>query len=450
MTPPPVFTSQSNETGGGVIGFVGLSHLGIVSSLAAAFKSKEGVIAYDPDAVLCGKLKAGEFPIFEPGLSELLKTTASRIEFTSDVSKLKKCVLIYFSPDTPTDPENRGDFSILRRLFETAVAHISADAILVLLSQVPPGFTRSLFESFRKTGTFNAQKIYYQVETLTFGNAVERALKPERFILGCLEPAQALPHEYELFLKSFDCKIFKMRYESAELAKMAINFCLASTLSAANSLAEICEKIQADWTEIVPALRTDKRIGPHAYLGAGLGIAGGNVERDLAALGSLAKEWGTDGGVSEAILKNSGHRKNWALQTLHEQVLSLYPKAVVALWGLAYKADTASTKNSPALALLESLTEFPVRVYDPRALLDKRKFPQASQAASALEACRGAGVLVVMTPWKEFSSVSLARLKEELAGQVVLDPFGVLDQKQCVSLGLRYFRLGVKFQEARR
>jgi len=165
--------------------------------------------------------------------------------------------------------------------------------------------------------------------------------------------------------------------------------------------------------------------------------------------GVRGKERG-DGGVSEAILKNSGHRKNWAFRTLHEQVLSLHPKAVVALWGLAYKADTASTKNSPALALLESLSEFSIRIYDPQALLDKKKFPKALQAGSALEACRGADALAVMTPWKEFSSISLARLKEELAGRVVLDPFGVLDRKQCAALGLRYFRLGVKFEESGR
>ena len=428
-----------------MIGFVGLSHLGIVSSIAAASKTKEGVVAFDPDAVLCEKLEGGECPVYEPGLSELLKSFREQIKFTSDMANLKKCSLIILSPDTPTDSENRADLSTLHRLFEGLVNLLSNCAALVVLSQVPPGLTRALSEKTKRTAGFHPPHIYHQVETLVFGNAVERALKPERFIVGCADPAAALSPVYEAYLKEFGCPIFKMKYESAELAKMAINVCLAASLSAANSLAEICEHLDADWREIEPALRTDRRIGPHAYLSAGLGIAGGNIERDLVAVRELARTLGADSGVTEAFLANSRHRKNWALKTIHELVDLSDPGVTIALWGLAYKADTKSTKNSPALGLLENLSRFSVRVYDPQALLDKKVFPNAVQAESVLDACRGADALVIMTPWKEFSSVPLARLKEALKpSSVVVDPFGVLDRKECAKLGLRYFRLGSK------
>jgi len=428
-----------------VIGFAGLSHLGIVSSIAASSKSKEGVVAYDPDAALCGRLKAGDFPIFESGLAELLKAAGSRIEFTSDASRLKKCSLIYFSPDTPTDPENRPDFSTLHRLFDSVLAVLSGGCTLVVLSQVPPGLTRGLSETMKKKPNWAGQKIYHQVETLIFGNAVERALKPERFIVGCADPAAALDAPYEAFLKSFGCPVFKMRYESAELSKMSINACLVAALSVANSLAEICEKTLADWREIEPVLRADRRIGQYAYLSAGLGIAGGNIERDLVAIREMAREWGTDGSVIEAFLANSRHRKNWALKMINEQLTPAGPKTVIALWGLAYKADTRSTKNSPALALLQNLSPFSVRVYDPQATLDQKLFPQAVQAGSALEACRGANILAIMTPWKEFFSIPPAKIQEALASPAaVLDPFGVLDSAKCTKLGLKYFRLGVK------
>ena len=432
-----------------MIGFLGLSHLGLHSSLAAAAKSKEKVIAYDPDGALCERLKKGELSVFEPGLQELLKSVSSRIEFTSDLSKLSQCSLLYLAPDTPTNDENKPDFSVLNALFESVLAHLSVDATLVVLSQIAPGTSRAFLAKLTQNPRYHKQKIYHQVETLIFGDAVNRAMNPERFIVGCEDAEAELPLPFAHFLAAFGCPVFKMNYESAELAKMSINLCIAATLSTANSLAELCEKINADWKQIEPVLRADRRIGPHAYLGAGLGIAGGNIERDMEAVKGLAAEWGTDGKVVESFLTNSRHRQNWAIKAVHEELENVDSQAVIAVWGLAYKADTHSTKNSPAVSLLRDLKSFSARIYDPKAILDKKEFPNAAQTSSALEACRGAHLLILMTPWKEFSLVSLARVREELAGKTVLDPFGVLDEKQCAKLGFHYRRLGTNKKETR-
>ena len=114
-----------------------------------------------------------------------------------------------------------------------------------------------------------------------FGRAVERATKPERFIVGSPDPGSALPPALDTYLRSFGCPILPMRLESAELAKISINCCLVASVSVTNTLAELCERIGADWSEIAPALRLDKRIGPFAYLSPGLGLAGGNLEREI-------------------------------------------------------------------------------------------------------------------------------------------------------------------------
>ena len=156
-----------------------------------------------------------------------------------------------------------------------------------------------------------------------------------------------------------------MRFESAELAKISINMCLVSSVSTANTLAELCEKIGADWSEIVPALKLDKRIGHYSYLAPGLGIAGGNLERDLATVCNFADEYGTDAGVVRSWIANSRHRRDWALRTLQAELLSKAKDPVIAVLGLAYKQDTHSIKNSPSLALLEHLKDCQVRVYDP-------------------------------------------------------------------------------------
>jgi UDPglucose 6-dehydrogenase len=308
------------------------------------------------------------------------------------------------------------------------------DAILVILSQVPPGFTRQLPRP--------AAMLFYQVETLIFGRAVERATRPERFIMGCANPDRPLPAPLATYLEAFGCPILPMRYESAELAKIAINCCLVASVSTANTLAELCEKIGADWGEIVPALRLDQRIGAFSYISPGLGIAGGNLERDLATVIRFADQHGTDAGVIRAWVANSRNRRDWVLRLLHRMVLGqAEPK--LALWGLAYKQDTHSTKNSPALALLEALGPYPVLAFDPVVPADRRYHPQLAGAESALAACEGADVLLIMTPWPEFRVVDPKAIAQRMRGRIVIDPFAVLKPEACMAAGLQHHRLGV-------
>jgi len=429
-----------------MIGFAGLSHLGIVSSIATASKGFE-VVSYDPDGARCRELSDGRLPFFEPGLPELLSSSRARIRFTTDLTALSRCEVIFFSLDVPTDDTGRSDLSALEGLIGSVTAQAAAGAVLIVLSQVPPGFTRKLAGSLKINHNRNLQ-LFYQVETLIFGRAVERALHPERFIVGCADPHDALPTLYAELLASFNCPILPMRYESAELTKISINMCLVSSISVANTLAEICEAIGADWSEMVPALKLDKRIGADAYLSPGLGIAGGNLERDLATVISMAHEFGTDAGIVDAWRSNSRYRRDWVLKILHSEVLSRSDNPTIAIWGLAYKADTTSTKNSPALALVAALKPFPIKAYDPQVVLNGEGLPKFVQAKSAIDACRGANALAIMTPWREFSSISIPELREEMAGRVIVDPYGALDKQECARAGFSYFRFGSQVQEA--
>lgn len=424
-----------------MIGFAGLSHLGIVSSITAASKGCE-VIGFDPHPARCKNLREGRLEVFEPGLPELLTASRSRLRWTADAAELRGCDLVVFSPDVSTDDENRSDLSSLRQLIDAVIGRVLPDAVLVILSQVSPGFTRRLARQRESQRPGAGGSIYYQMETLVLGHAVERSVKPERFIVGCPDPEAPLPAPYAAWLGRFECPIVRMRYESAELAKIAINVLLTASISATNTLAELCEAIGADWSEIIPALRLDRRIGPHAYLSPGLGLAGGNLERDLVTVRTLAEEWGTESGVVNAWLANSLHRRDWVLRALHAEVLSTRPEPVIALWGLAYKPDTRSMKNAPALSLLEALQPYSVRAYDPQAMLDRPDWTHVRQVATALDVCQGADALVIMTPWSEFSSIDVARIREHLAGRLIIDPHGVLPASHCEALGLRHVRLG--------
>lgn len=424
-----------------MIGFAGLSHLGIISSIAAASKGFS-VIAYDPNVALCNDLNAGKLPVFEPDLDDLLKNNKSNIQFSSNENDLGQCQLIVFSADVKTDENNRSDLSGLVTLIDKVVEKVSDNTVLVVLSQVHPGFTRQLYFSLQDTFQKKSIQLFYQVETLVFGRAVERALYPERFIVGCKNPADKIPSVYSELLSSFGCPILPMRYESAELAKISINCCLVASVSTANTLAEISEKIGADWSEIVPALKLDKRIGQYSYLDPGLGIAGGNLERDLITVTNIAREFGADAGVVESWIANSKYRKDWVFRKLCELVLSKYDDPIVAVWGLAYKINTKSVKNSPSLVMLSNLKGVKVKAYDPQATIEQSSFPDVTQVSSPLESCKGAQALVIMTPWEEFKSIDLSDLKKKLVGNIIIDPYKILNGQLCEKMGFNYLTLG--------
>jgi UDPglucose 6-dehydrogenase len=418
---------------GPVVGYVGMTHLGLCSAVAAASKGFQ-TRAVDRDAVLVERLQAGKLPVVEPDLDDLLSAHRARIEFSSDPAELRACDVVYVAPDVPTDDTGKSDLTSLDRLLEFTLANTRPEAVVVVLSQVPPGYTRARQQQGRL--------LFYQVETLIFGRAVERATKPERFIVGCPDPAAPLPGALETYLKSFGCPILPMRFESAELCKIAINCCLVSSISVANTLAELCEGIGANWSEIVPALKLDRRIGPYSYLAPGLGIAGGNLERDLATVVRLADGIGSDAGVVKAWVTNSKYRKTWAASTIRKVILDGAPDAVIAVWGLAYKENTASVKNSPSLATIAALPEANLVLHDPVVSPSAVDHAKAKGASDALEALRGADALMILTPWPDYKSVAPAAIAAAMRGRVILDPYAVLDGAAARQAGLRYYTLG--------
>ena len=415
------------------IGFAGLTHLGLVSAAAAASKGFR-TIGYDADSARVREIAAGRLPIMEPELDELLRRCSARLCYTDKVGDLRACDIIYIATDVPTDGRGQSDLSGISRLIEEVIPALGPNALLCVLCQVPPGFTRGL--------PVDPQRLFYQVETLVFGRAVERATRPERFIVGCNDPTRPLPQSYAALLGAFECPILPMRYESAELAKIAINCCLVASLSVANTLAELSERIGADWHEIAPALRLDRRIGAYSYLAPGLGIAGGNLERDLATVLRLAEATGSEASVIAAFINNSRFRRDWVLRLIHREVLPRVAQPTFAILGLAYKENTHSTKNSPSLALVEHLQPWPIRVYDPVVPASAAPHPMVTAAATALEAARSSDALLIMTPWPEFRTMVPAELARIMTGRVVVDPFRMLEPIAVRAAGLSYFTLG--------
>ena len=405
------------------IGFVGLTHLGICSLVAAASKGFPVVGWHDdPDLVL--QIDGGALPVSEPGLDDLFTAHRSSMTFSSDTEILSACDVVYVAFDVPTDDEGRSDLGPIEALLDGIAPVLRDDAILVVLCQVSPGFTRGHMHVH--------PKLYYQVETLVFGRAVERATLPERLIVGTPDPSAPLPESYGTFLKSFDCPVMPMRFESAELCKIAINCFLVANVSTANTLADLCEGIGADWSEIVPALRLDARIGQHAYIKPGLGISGGNLERDLASVVRMAGISDADASVIQTYREHSRYAKDWPYRVLSAAFAEDLADKRIAVLGLAYKEDTHSTKNSPALRLLDSLSGTSACAFDPLV----RDVAGADIASDALAALDGADAVCLMTPWAAFRDIVPSDAAGRMRGNLVVDPYELWDTDACADAGL--------------
>ena len=412
------------------IGFCGMSHLGLCYSTAAAEKGFQ-ITCFDFDDKKIKNLKSSNLDIEEPDLKNLINKNKNKLMYSNNISDLSSCDFVYFSFDVNTDNKGKSDKKLLINNLENLILKLDKNIPLIILSQVPPGFTRNFFK-IRK-------RLYYQVETLIFGNAMHRALYPERFILGSSNSLDVIPVPITTFLKSFNCPILIMSFESAELSKIAINCYLASSLSITNTLSELSDSLGGSWDEIIPTLQLDKRIGKFAYLKPGLGISGGNIERDLATIESIGLTNNVNVQCIDSMIKLSKYSKQWLYRNIRKHIDNNINLKISVL-GLAYKENTNSIKNSPSIELLKKIKTSSVQVYDP--LVKSINIEEIIMSNSALEAVKNSDILVIATPWEEFKSLDLNKIKEHMNGNIIIDPYKILNEVSLKKLNFIYYSIG--------
>ena len=411
-----------------IIGFVGLSHLGLVSLCAATNKGCD-VIAYDLhiDAKL---INAHSIGINEPGLNSIFKKNKKRIKITKNIQDLSKCDLIYISKDVPTNSNGKSDLKPIKKIVKR-LSFLYKKPILIILSQVNPGFTRKI--------KWNKKKLFYQVETLVFGNALKRALKPERIIIGSNNSNEKIDPKLKSFLNKFKCPILNMNYESAELAKISINMFLVSSITTTNLLSELSTRIGAHWTDISKALKLDRRIGGHAYLNPGLGISGGNLERDVNSVIQMNKKMNLDSRMFEYWKKKSQYYKNWPIRKFLELKKKIRINNISIL-GLTYKPDTDSLKNSPSLEIISKLNrEYSLTLYDP--IIKSLTSKNYNFSNSIIEAVKDSDLIFIMTPWKQFKILNSKKITKMLSRKIIIDPFEVIVDKLLIKNNKKYFSI---------
>ena len=415
------------------IGFVGMSHLGLVYSIATASKGFR-VVCYDISSKKIKNLKKGILNINEPELDNLMLSCKGNLEWTLNLNDIALCDIIYISLDIKTNKKGKSDLTEIENYIQKLKDIVNCNSDLVILSQVKPGFTRNI--------RINAGNIYYQVETLIFGNAVERALYPERIIIGVEEKDIMLSKKFTKLLKSYNCPIVKMNYESAELTKISINLFLIAQVSTTNTISSICEKIGANWHDIKPALRLDKRIGENGYLSPGLGISGGNLERDMATTNLLLKENQIKNSMINSFISNSNERKKWAYNKLKLCHKTLNKNLKIAILGLSYKENTDSVKNSPSIETLKLIPKTTISVYDPVVKWNSKWHSNAKICENLYDTLYQSDVLIIFTPWKEFKNIDLKKVKKLMKGDLIIDPYNLLSKKENISKKFQYFSFG--------
>ena len=409
------------------VGFVGLSHLGL-NYLAATAEKNFKTIGFDMNSKLVSKLNKFDVPLSEPYLEKNLRKNKNLISFSDDFSLIKKCDIVFISQDVKTNKNGTGKLEDIKSLINYTKKFIKKETILVILSQIQPKFMKNI--------KFDKTRLFYQVETLIFGRAVERALYPERIIIGCYNKNTPIKKKYLVYLKRFKCPLIQMKYESAELTKIAINIFLTASITTTNVLSEICNRISADWMEIKPALMLDERIGKKAYLNPGLGISGGNLERDIASIKKLTKFEKNLKPLINSFEKNSDYMKSWVYRVLKERKLLNNVNKSISILGIAYKENTNSTKNSPSLKLIKSLKGKNIRVYDPKAKLNIQQ-KNCKQFKNIKETLLKSNILILMVPWNEFKNI---KLKKNI--RYIIDPFRILQNKELFKKKIKYFSLG--------
>ena len=413
------------------LAFVGLTHLGL-NYLAASAQKNFSVIGIDTDNKKVIKLNNDIIEHEEPNLKKLILKNKKNIVFSNDLKKLKKSNLIFISQDVKTNANDKSDLKNLRILINKTIKHLNKNSILVVLSQMKPGFMRSI--------NIDHRRLYHQVETLIFGKAINRALYPERIILGCKDKSKKVNPLYLKYLKSFNCPVLKMEYESAEIAKISINLLLASSVTTTNILSELCEKVSADWNEIIPALKLDKRIGKFAYIRPGLGIAGGNIERDIVTVKKMLNKKSPPDLLLKNMLENSQYMKRWVSRILSkEKILNMKNKINIGIVGAAYKENTNSIKNSPTIELLSYLKNKNISIYEPMLNLElkNKNIKQITNLKKLIEKNK---VIIFMRPWTNQKEIN--NIYNDLRKKFIIDPYGVINFKNQKNKLSKYFTIG--------
>lgn len=432
------------------VSVIGTGYLGAVH-VAGMAELGHTVVGVDVDAAKVEALSAGRAPFFEPGLDELLQKhlATGLIRFTTDFAAAAEADVHFICVGTPQRSDGlAADMTYVEAAIDGLAPHLHRPCVVAGKSTVPVGTAQQLADKLVKLAPGGSDvQLAWNPEFLREGFAVADTLRPDRLVFGVASAeAEATLRECYADVISGGTPVVVTDLPTAELVKVSANAFLATKISFINAISEICEVAGADVTKLADAIGYDDRIG-RKFLNAGLGFGGGCLPKDIRAFMARAGELGASHALTflaEVDAINLRRRERVAEIAREMAGGSLIGKRIAVL-GAAFKPNSDDVRDSPALNVAGrlQLQGAHVAVYDPKASENARKiFPTLEYAESAVEACRGANVVLHLTEWAEFREIDPARLGEVVAARNIVDGRNCLDDAAWRDAGWTYRGLG--------
>ena len=426
---------------------VGTGYVGLVVGACLA-ETGNDVVCADVDAGKIDGLNRDVLPIYEPGLEEYVSRNrkAGRLTFTTDVaSAIASAEVIFIAVGTPPDEDGSADLKHVLAVAEQIGRHAAREVVVVTKSTVPVGTAEKVAAAIRP----HARVPFHMCsnpEFLKEGAAVDDFMKPDRVVIGVASDVarERMGELYAPFVRTGKPVIF-MDIPSAEMTKYAANAMLATRISFMNEIANLCEKVGANVDLVRKGIGSDARIGP-SFLFPGPGYGGSCFPKDVKALLRTSEEEGAPMGILRAVEDANDRQKHRLFAKLHGVLGDGLAGARIALWGLAFKANTDDMRESPALVLIDELLAAGATVvaHDPAAMHEtqRRIGDRITYAESNYAAAEGADALVIVTDWNEYRFPDFARVKAALKRPVLIDGRNLYDPAKMQALGFTYRSIG--------
>jgi UDPglucose 6-dehydrogenase len=427
---------------------IGCGYVGLVTAAGLA-EFGHSVTAVDIDRVKIDLLNQGKIPIYEAGLTEVVKANlkAERLVFTTDLKEsVAKAEVIFIAVGTPSQKDGSADLSQVKAVAGEIAKYLQNYTVIVNKSTAPVGTCKLIHKLISENSLSGADfDVVSNPEFLREGTALNDFLQPDRIVIG-VESLKAKHVMKEVYQKLDQVKvpIIFTNLETAELIKYASNAFLATKVAYINEIAGLCEKVNADVTIVAQGMGLDSRIGPK-FLNAGPGYGGSCFPKDTKALIGIARLAGVRLSIVEAVVASNETQKELMFQKI-KQIAGPLKGKTIAVLGLAFKADTDDIRESPALPIIRNLlnAKAVVKAHDPEAVEEARKvFGDSLQyCKDVYETIDGTDALVIVTEWNSYRELDLVKVKRLMKTPILIDLRNIYQPTLLKRAGFSYEGIG--------
>ena len=427
------------------ISVIGCGYVGLVSGFCFA-DSGHKVTCIDNSDKKIELLKDNKVPIYEPGLKELLfkNVENSNLSFELNINEsIRDSEIVLITVGTPTSESGDADLTFVHQCAREISEFISPNTQIIMKSTVPVGTCDEVEDIIKENCLHSEFSVISNPEFLREGNAINDFINPDRIVIGTDDQTsrKTMINLYKNI--SNEDKILFTSRRSSELIKYASNSMLAMRIIFINEIADLCEKIGANVTDIAKGIGLDKRIGPH-FLDPGPGFGGSCFPKDARALIESGKKYGAPQTLLESvILGNENRKKNISKKILDK--LDKQSENQIGILGVTFKAETDDMRESPSLVIIPDLQENGINIsaYDPEGEKEASKIlKDVNWKKSAYEAAENVDCLVILTDWEEFKNLDLDKLKNSMKRPLIYDFRNIFDPDMMTELGFEYFSIG--------